>query len=330
MLETIVGALLPVVITVLLGFVAAKHHDFGLKDAPILNRMVITYALPLSIFLAIVGRTRAGLVKDLPLLTVLAIAIVGFYGAAFLVCRVVFHFSLGMSALGALAASAPNGPFVGAAVLGYLYGKASGIPVALCGMLIYLTVAPATVILLSLDAAGRALKSEPLPAHPAAPSSSPVAPPRVDVVGKIVESLKQPVVWLPLLGSVIVIVGIPVPSLIANSLALLGQSASGVALFAAGVILAVHKVIVNGPVLFLVFVKNILQPALVWASLILLGYANPLLGEAVVTAALPMLVLIVMLAVQYQVAETETASALFISTIASLLTTGGFIALTSR
>ena len=66
MLETIVGALLPVVITVLLGFVAAKHHDFGLKDAPILNRMVITYALLLSIFLELVGRTRAGLVKELP------------------------------------------------------------------------------------------------------------------------------------------------------------------------------------------------------------------------------------------------------------------------
>jgi Membrane transport protein len=64
-LETIVGALLPVLITVLLGFVAAKHDHFGLKDAPVLNRMVITYALPLSIFLAIVGRSRAGLVKDL-------------------------------------------------------------------------------------------------------------------------------------------------------------------------------------------------------------------------------------------------------------------------
>ena len=49
------------------------------------------------------------------------------------------------------------------------------------------------------------------------------------------------------------------------------------------------------------------------------------LGEAVVTAALPMLVIVAMLGVQYQVAETEAASALFISMVGSLITMGAFI-----
>jgi hypothetical protein len=34
---TIVSALLPALITVLLGYLAARHHDFGLKDALILS-----------------------------------------------------------------------------------------------------------------------------------------------------------------------------------------------------------------------------------------------------------------------------------------------------
>jgi malonate transporter len=46
MLETIVDALLPMVVTFLLGFVAAWRGDFATKDAAILNRMVLLYAVP--------------------------------------------------------------------------------------------------------------------------------------------------------------------------------------------------------------------------------------------------------------------------------------------
>jgi len=74
-----------------------------------------------------------------------------------------------------------------------------------------------------------------------------------------------------------------------------------------------------------VFVKNILQPALVLGAMAWLGYGDPLLGQAVLTSALPSVVLSVMLAVQYQVAAREAASALLISTVGSMLTIGVFI-----
>ena len=79
MLETIVGALLPIVITMLLGYLAAKHHDFGPQEASILIRMVMTYALPVALFVGTVSRTRGVLLQDLPLLIVLTVAIVGLY-----------------------------------------------------------------------------------------------------------------------------------------------------------------------------------------------------------------------------------------------------------
>jgi malonate transporter len=66
----------------------------------------------------------------------------------------------------------------------------------------------------------------------------------------------------------------------------------------------------------------------VWAGLLALGYANPLLSEAVITTALPILVLTAILGVQYRIAEEEAASALLLSLATSLVTLGAYIALT--
>src|ERR1700720_3941883 len=48
LVETVLTALAPVVVTLLLGFVAAWHHDFAAKDAAVLNRMVLLYAVPVA------------------------------------------------------------------------------------------------------------------------------------------------------------------------------------------------------------------------------------------------------------------------------------------
>jgi malonate transporter and related proteins len=327
MRETILGALLPAAITITLGYLAARHHDFGVPEAAILIRMVMTYALPIALFVGTVSRTREELLQDLPLLVLLAVAILSLYGAVVLVGRFALHWSVGKSALAALAASAPNVGFVGPTVLGTLYGTASGLPVAIGNLVLVLTVIPLTVLLLSLDANIQPRPSVQLRTSPTL-TSSPAAGSRRALIGKLTAALTQPIVWLPVLGVVLVLSGRTLPALLTQALTLLGQSASGVALFAAGIILAVHTVRVTRGVAALVLIKNIVQPALVWSGLLLLGYQNPLLGEAVVTTALPILVTVAMLAVQYQVAEGEMASALGVGMISSAITVAGFIALT--
>jgi malonate transporter and related proteins len=102
MLNTILSALLPMVVTFLLGFVAAWHHDFGPTDAQILNRMVLRYAVPLVLFVGTVSTPRARLSHDITLFIALCIAIIGLYGLVFLLSRFVFHFRVGTSALNAL------------------------------------------------------------------------------------------------------------------------------------------------------------------------------------------------------------------------------------
>jgi malonate transporter and related proteins len=50
MLKTVVSALLPIVVTLALGFFAAWYEDFKADQASVLNRMVMLYALPMSLF----------------------------------------------------------------------------------------------------------------------------------------------------------------------------------------------------------------------------------------------------------------------------------------
>src|SRR6202789_954089 len=155
LIETILGALLPMVVTFLLGFVAAWQHEFGSKDAPTLNRMVLLYAVPLALFAGTVTTSRAALGKDIPLVISLCVAIIGFYGVVFLLCRLVFRMQLSNCALAALTASAPAVPFVGPAILGDLFGGLSAIPVAIGSLVINLTVVPVMILLLALGSTAK-------------------------------------------------------------------------------------------------------------------------------------------------------------------------------
>src|ERR1700736_3012449 len=155
MLNIILSALLPMVVTFLLGFVAAWRHDFGSKDAPTLNRMVLIYAVPLALFAGTVTTSRAALGQDIPLVIALCVAIIALYGLVFLFSRIIFRVPMSVSALYALTASAPAVPFVGPAVLGDLFGGLSAIPIAIASLVINLTVVPITILLLALGSTAK-------------------------------------------------------------------------------------------------------------------------------------------------------------------------------
>ena len=60
------GALLPLIVTLALGFFAAWRHEFTPEQALVLNRVVLLYALPLLLFagtVTIKRGTRTGGVR---------------------------------------------------------------------------------------------------------------------------------------------------------------------------------------------------------------------------------------------------------------------------
>jgi predicted permease len=317
-------------VTFLLGFVAAWRHDFGLKEAPILNRMVLLYAVPLALFAGTVTASRAELSQDIPLVIALCVAIIGLYGLVFLLSRIVFHLQMGTSALAALTASAPAVPFVGPAVLGDLFGGTSAIPIAIASLVINLTVVPVTILLLALNATGGDSQGKSLAAQDGEHSASLPASHLSVLAAKLAETVKEPIVWAPVLGFVIVLSGLRIPQLIVHSLYMLGHASGGVALFACGIVLASGTIKVNRYVLLFVFLKNIVQPAMVFGGLRWLGYGNPVVSEAVLTSAVPAMPIVIMLALQYRIVEAEAASSVFLSMIGSIITMGVFIALTGQ
>jgi hypothetical protein len=314
MLATVLGAVLPMVVTVLLGFVAAWHHDFGPKDAPILNRMVLVYAVPLALFAGTVTTSRAQLSQDAPLVIALCVTIIGMYGVVLLLCRGLLRLPMNISALAALSAAAPAVPFVGPAILGDLFGSSSAVPIAIASLVINLTVVPVTILLLTLNTESG--------------SSRPAS--RLSILKvKLVDTVAEPIVWAPVLGFIFVLAGLRIPQLIVHSLSMLGQASGGVALFASGIVLAAAPIKVNGRVLSLVFLKIVVQPALLLVVLRWLGLRNPIVNEAVLTTAIPCMPIVIMFALKYHVAESEAASAVLLSVVGSVITMGIFLILTS-
>jgi len=61
-----------------------------------------------------------------------------------------------------------------------------------------------------------------------------------------------------------------------------------------------------------------------------MGYGNPVVSEAALTTAIPAMPIVLMLALQYRVAQEEAASSVFLSVVGSIVTMGVFIALTHR
>jgi hypothetical protein len=208
MVETVLSALAPIIVTLLLGFVAAWHHDFGVTEASILNRMVLLYAVPVALFVGTVGTPRSELVQDVAFAVAMCVAIIGMYALVFLFFRFMLRFSLSESILAALAASAPAAPFMGPAILGDLFGKASAISIAIAALVINLVVVPVTIF-------GLALGKTPVAstARPTARYSS--------FSEKLLETFKEPMVWAPLLAFVLVLCDVNIPQLLGHGLSLL-------------------------------------------------------------------------------------------------------------
>jgi predicted permease len=315
MVEAVLTALAPIVVTLLLGFAAAWHQDFGAKDAAVLNRMVLLYAVPVALFVGTVGTSRGELVQDVAFAVAMCVAIVGMYTLVFLLFRFMLRFSLGESVLAALAASAPAAPFMGPAILGDLLGKASAISIAIAALVTNLVVVPVTIFGLGLGK----------------PPVASTARPTGHYFGFSEKLLEEPMVWAPLLAFALVLSDVKIPAILGRGLSLLSHASAGVAIFACGILLATYKIRIDWTVSLLVLLKNVVQPALVLGGLVWLGYGGgPIVAKAVLTTAIPTMPIVIVLAVQYQVAEVQASSTLFLSVISSIVTMGVFIAVTQQ
>lgn len=304
MLDLIISALLPIVVTLLLGFIAGWHHDFDAGQGAVLNRMVMLYALPLTLFAGMMGLSRSVLLSQGIIALILLAGMVGGYLLVFLLVKYLCRQTAGIAALLALAISGPAVPFVGVPVLGHLYGTVSTLPIALCSIIMNLFQVPLTILIL---ASGQGDNR------------------RDSFRQNILHTLKEPVVWAPLLALILLLCNLHIPATLRSALQLLGSSTGGVALFASGVILFSYHVVFDRTVILSVIAKNIVLPLLILALATVLHTDKQTLSLSVISMAIPSASVCVILAVQYKTAGQEMASILFFSTLFSILTMGGML-----
>ncbi|GBQ14629.1 permease [Komagataeibacter rhaeticus] len=311
MLSTIIAAMLPLVVVFVLGYAAGWRRDFNGEQVGILNRMVMLYAFPLSLFVGIARMPRTILAGQLPLAaSVFGIMCVSF-GVSYILSRHVFHRDAGVATLQGLAMGAPSVPFIGSAMLPVLIGPSTtAVVISASVFAMVLVQTPVCMVMLARHA------------------TMDRADPRLHLGHQILVSLREPIVWAPILATLLVACDIRFPVAVLDAFALLGGTAAGVALFASGIVLFLQRVSITLPVLVTVAVRNVVVPGLSWLGLGMTGLPHEVVRAAVLALSIPVGTVVVILAVRFGTDEQEAASTLFLSAVVSVLTMAFFIAIT--
>ncbi len=316
MISVIIGALLPVVVTLALGMLAGWHRDYDVDAARSLNHMVLVYALPLALFAGTINIPRAELIGDWPLLIVLLAATVMPFLLALLVDLYIVRRTLRAAALQAMAFGFPAIAFTGIPILTPLIGSNATVVVDFAGLTGNIIILPATLVLLSFaqvrgDGSGGDWRST-----------------GDGITTALKGSLLQPVVLSPLLAIALVLLNVRMPGVVSSSFSLLGSTVGGISLFASGVILQSQSLTVSLPAAVSSVARLLVIPGLTFAVLMQLGVSGDELKMAVLALGLAAAPMQVILSTRYRTDEQENASVLLYTNVLCIPTLAFFIWLT--
>ena len=307
----LVGALLPVFFVLALGYVAGKRHSFDAHQAAGLSELAIGFALPASLFVGMTEIPKELLLQQGRLVLALILSHDGLFLVAWVLLRRVKSVQGAASIIYALLLATSATPVFGVAVLQPLLGDTSTGTVGLVALAINLVV-PAAVILLETSSSGNGVT-------PAAR--------RAQVLSGLKSGLKSPLLWGPILGIAVVLVGLRIPKPIASCFEMIGSATSGVAVFTVGLTLAAHAFHLSRAVVLATLGRITVQTAVLFALLHLLHVQSPFAREALVCCSFPLATIAVLLAAKYKAMEAESASALLLSTLSLVVTVPIIIAI---
>jgi len=127
--------------------------------------------------------------------------------------------------------------------------------------------------------------------------------------------LKSPLLWAPVLGIILTLSGHHLPMPVAACFDLIGSATSGVAVFAVGLVLAAHPVLLSGGVFLGSLARVSVQSVLFSALLHALHVVSPFASDSLLCCSFPLSNIVVLFAARYKAAEAESASMLLISTL---------------
>lgn len=155
MVESLIGALLPVVFTVLYGYFGGHIKSFS-KDMPgMINKLVMSYALPLSLFFTINQMSKQFILANWKIGAWQLGGMIGWWLIVYFFSKYVLKSGPVLSPIRAMALSTPAILFVGPALLEPLFPETGTIAVSVGGLLMNVVMLPLTVVVLSAADVGR-------------------------------------------------------------------------------------------------------------------------------------------------------------------------------
>ncbi|KZQ01309.1 receptor [Klebsiella aerogenes] len=304
----ILGAILPVIITVLIGYISGKRKDFNWQQAGDINKIVMLYALPLSIFSNMVMTPRHIVMSMGPVAIAIILALILSFLIPLAIARYICKRSLALSTLQALAIGSPAVPFIGTSVLAFLFGTVSASLITVSSITQNVFQLPLVMILMSVATGDKSQN--------------------ISFATRVINAIKQPVVWSPVVALILVLMDIHIPETVSMSLGLLGKASGGLALFAAGIVLYTRSIVITSATIITVIARNILVPGACYLILLRMGFSMEQIKQVVLTMAIPVGSIAIIIAMQYKSGEQEMASTMALSIITSIITMGAFIFLT--
>ncbi|ENE2369544.1 AEC family transporter [Klebsiella aerogenes] len=304
----ILGAILPVIITVLIGYISGKRKDFNWQQTGDINKIVMLYALPLSIFSNMVMTPRHIVMSMGPVAIAIILALILSFLIPLAIARYTCKRSLALSTLQALAIGSPAVPFIGTSVLAFLFGTVSASLITVSSITQNVFQLPLVMILMSVATGDKSQN--------------------ISFATRVINAIKQPVVWSPVVALILVLMDIHIPETVSMSLGLLGKASGGLALFAAGIVLYTRSIVITSATIITVIARNILVPGACYLILLKMGFSMEQIKQVVLTMAIPVGSIAIIIAMQYKSGEQEMASTMALSIITSIITMGAFIFLT--
>ena len=299
MLSTLIFALIPIFVTIGLGYLAARRGIFNDQDSKKFVKLVLTFMLPLHVFGGLWSTSRKILIANVPLMGWLMLSMTGCYLIMILIYRFGLHNSRQLATLRAMSVANPSVPFIGSAVLPLLFSTSnSAITIGICSL---------TVNIIMLPIAFDALSSDRSPWK------------------RLAATFKKPLVIAAVLGFFLTLCGTQMPSQLTSTFDLLGKGAGGVAIFAAVIVLGTRHLSFNQTILGTVLLKNIVFPLIVLLIMWIAGTPAVLRRLVVIALAIPTATMPSTLAIRFGVNEKELASTQFWSTAFSLVTLSAFV-----
>ncbi len=306
MLNIMLTDLVPIFVIMILGYVSGKKGEFNAANARSLNQFVLNYALPAGLFVSIVKADRAMLFSDIRLSLVSLGVIVGCYFWSYFSCLKFFKHSKAEASIAGLVGGAPTIGYLGFAVLEPIYGTSAtvGLVVAVVAIVVNAVTIPLALCLLNPGRQSAAAARNP----PGKPSNA------------LLNALKEPVCWSPILAVLIVLTGFRFPGSLDPVFNLIANANAGVAVFAAGITLSTNKFEFNAEVLYNSFVKLIFMPAAMLAIGLLTGMNGEKLQMLVLCGALPPVFSGIIIGSRFQTYVQTGTSSLAVSTFLFMAT----------